>query len=187
MQKLYCYVDETGQDTKGVLFLVALVIIDSELQDLRTLLQQIETDSDKGQKKWKKTIAKEKQAYLEAVLTLPPLVKGNLFYAEYPGSTDYLDHIIDAIAKAISQKTQQDYRATIFIDGLPRHQRKIVGSKLRRRGIRVEKVRGLRDEADEFIRLADAIAGFVRDAIEGQEPWKGLYQQALKKGVIRRL
>jgi hypothetical protein len=30
MQKLYCYVDETGQDTQGALFLVALVLINLE-------------------------------------------------------------------------------------------------------------------------------------------------------------
>ena len=38
---------------------------------------------------------------------------------------------------------------------------------MRKKGIRTEKVRGLKDERDEFIRLADAIAGFVRDAQEG--------------------
>lgn len=76
---------------------------------------------------------------------------------------------------------------SVFIDALGRAQRKVVGAALRSRGIRVEKVRGLRDEADEFIRVADALAGFVRDALEGQEPWKGLYEQALRRGVLKRI
>jgi hypothetical protein len=33
MQKLYCYTDETGQDTKGKLFLVSVVITEKELKD----------------------------------------------------------------------------------------------------------------------------------------------------------
>ena len=58
-QKLYCYVDETGQDTFGQLFLVSVVITGSERDDLRRQLRKIEKESGKKQKKWKsaRTIA----------------------------------------------------------------------------------------------------------------------------------
>ena len=41
-QKLYCYVDETGQDTKGAMFLVVVVITAEDPDALRTALERIE-------------------------------------------------------------------------------------------------------------------------------------------------
>jgi uncharacterized protein YgfB (UPF0149 family) len=38
----------------------------------------------------------------------------------------------------------------------------------------VRKVRGVKDESNSLIRLADALAGFVRDFIEGQSYTKEL-------------
>lgn len=51
MNKLYCYVDETGQDTEGTFFLVALVITGSERDELRKFLIHAETNSKKGKLK----------------------------------------------------------------------------------------------------------------------------------------
>jgi len=188
MPKLLCYVDETGQDTQGRLFVVALVFLEGDRQPLRAQLRRIETTSGKRQKKWKKTVPPKKRAYIEAVLALPSL-HGRLLYAEYSGSTDYEAQTIDAIARGILRQARgrAAYRVSVFLDALGRERRKVVGAALRSRGIRVEKVRGLRDEADEFIRVADALAGFVRDALEGQEPWKELYEKALHRGVLKKL
>jgi len=41
MQKLYCYIDETGQDTKGKLFLVSIVIQEQEREELREKIERI--------------------------------------------------------------------------------------------------------------------------------------------------
>lgn len=60
MQKLYCYVDESGQDTRGALFVVALVITGEAREQVRTALQQIEERTGKH-KKWKKTIPSSKK------------------------------------------------------------------------------------------------------------------------------
>lgn len=43
----------------------------------------------------------------------------------------------------------------------------------------------MRDESDEFIRLADAVAGFIRDGIEGDKAMAPLYKKALLTGVIK--
>lgn len=43
----------------------------------------------------------------------------------------------------------------------------------------------MRDESDEFIRLADAIAGFIRDGLGGDKIMTPLYKKALKTGVIK--
>lgn len=50
--KLYCYIDETGQDNFGRLFIVAVVITGKKREDLRYLLRHIETTSEKGRHKW---------------------------------------------------------------------------------------------------------------------------------------
>lgn len=46
-QKLYAYVDESGQDTQGELFVVAVVVTGSERDALRQALRNIERDSCK--------------------------------------------------------------------------------------------------------------------------------------------
>lgn len=167
MHKLYCYVDETGQDTKGIFFLVALVITGRERDDLRKLLSRAEADTKKGKLKWKKATRKQKIAYITTVLTTAAF-QDKLFYSQFSHTTDYLACIITSIARGILRQAPTDYRATVFIDGLGKHERRFVAIQLRRRGIRIEKVRGLRDETDEFIRLADALAGFMRDRLEGE-------------------
>ena len=48
----------------------------------------------------------------------------------------------------------------------------------------VKKVRGLRDENDEFIRLADTFAGFIRAHFEGANYTEQLYERGIDKGVI---
>ncbi|MDP2909665.1 MAG: hypothetical protein Q8N69_01165 [bacterium] len=42
MQKLYCYVDETGQDTKSEFFIVVVVVNDENQELLRGNLCKIE-------------------------------------------------------------------------------------------------------------------------------------------------
>jgi len=54
--------------------------------------------------------------------------------------------------------------------------------------IRVRKVRGVRkDESDALIRLADALCGFVRGAVEGQEAMQGLLEQGKRTGFLKEL
>ena len=50
MQKLYCYVDETVQDTKGKLFIVSVIVTEGEREQLARQLEEIEKNSGKGKK-----------------------------------------------------------------------------------------------------------------------------------------
>ena len=53
--KLYCFVDESGQDTKGELFLVAVILHDTnDLLLLEDKLELIEKNTGKNKLKWKK-------------------------------------------------------------------------------------------------------------------------------------
>lgn len=51
MQKIYCYVDETGQDTKGELFLVSVVIAKDERDNLIEKLEEIERSTRKRRRR----------------------------------------------------------------------------------------------------------------------------------------
>lgn len=54
MQKLYAYVDESGQDTKGALFVVGVVVLETERESILKELEQIEEKSGKRVRKWNK-------------------------------------------------------------------------------------------------------------------------------------
>ena len=75
----------------------------------------------------------------------------------------------------------------MFIDGLGKPERYAVAVGLRKRGVRVGKVRGLKDEADPLIRLADAMAGLVRNSVEGNQMMQRLFEQAVTARLIREL
>lgn len=45
----------------------------------------------------------------------------------------------------------------------------------------------MRDESEPIIRLADAMAGFVRDLIEGQPYAAEWYEKAVANGMLREL
>jgi 7,8-dihydro-6-hydroxymethylpterin-pyrophosphokinase len=74
MQKLYCYVDETGQDTEGRFFLVVVVIADAAITEaLKKQLLDIERDVGKQRSRWAQNRLQVRIAYLERICSLPEL------------------------------------------------------------------------------------------------------------------
>ena len=63
-QKLYCYVDETGQDTLGQFFIVAVVITEDVREQLIARLEHIEQVSRKGKAKWTASRPAQRLAYM---------------------------------------------------------------------------------------------------------------------------
>jgi hypothetical protein len=181
--KLYCYVDETGQDTHGRLFLVAVVVTGEEREQLRGLCEALEGRSRKGRRKWSKTSAERRIAYARGVVD-QPLFAGKLHYAIFEGITDYLTATVQAIAETLQAETAEDYDATVFIDGLSRSLERAVGLSLRRSGSHVKKVRGLDEENDALMRLADAVCGLVRGALEGESALMALCQRGREAGIL---
>lgn len=185
-RKLFCYVDETGQDTQGRLFVVAVVVTESARDDLRQQCMAIETESGKGQRKWVKSKHDRRLTYIRQVLRLPAL-PGRLCFAVYHDQTDYPQATVQAIAGSLRLVESTEYQATVLIDGLPRGEERKVGLRLRRLGVPVKKVRGVNDETDALIRLADAMCGFVRAALEGQPEMAGLLDEQVRAGVMKHL
>lgn len=176
--KLYCYVDESGQDTMGHLFIVAIVVTDNRRNELEGLLETIEKDSGKKKRKWLKTRAKERQAYVSALATTDLPVQ--IYTRSYIGKVGAYDDLeVLAAAQAITLYREENhiaenYKVTIAIDGLSKNLRPRVGRSFRELGIKTRNVHGERDEASPIIRLADVIAGVVREASEDRAEYKEL-------------
>jgi alkanesulfonate monooxygenase SsuD/methylene tetrahydromethanopterin reductase-like flavin-dependent oxidoreductase (luciferase family) len=183
--KRYCYVDETGQDTQGDLFIVAVVVVvDLDRDQALADCEAIEQASGKGQRKWLRSRPAQRVAYVERVLQTG-VFHGKLAFAVYRNSKEYVALTCQTIARAILAQPDATGKVTVLIDGLPQVHRREVGKYLRQQGIQVRKVRGIRDEEnDALCRLADAVCGFVRAALENQEPFSVLLAQGQSQGVL---
>ena len=188
MQKLYCYVDESGQDTEGKFFIISVVVTGSEREEITQALEHIERRSGKGRRKWSESRNWQKLAYMGSVLANSAL-KGRLHYTIYTDpSTNFFQATILTTGRAITTHATGEYKATVFIDGLQKSLIDRVGTELRRLEIRTEKVRPVRNEtASALMRLADALSGFVRETLQGRENYCRLLQMAKDRGVIREL
>lgn len=187
MKKLYCYVDESGQDTEGKFFLVSVIITEKEREKLEKELMKIEVSSGKKNVKWSKAKDEAKTNYIKKVLKLD-LIKGRLNYSVYRNTKDYLTKTILTTAKAISNYSNDDYKAVILIDGLRKSQTKRFGTELRHLRIRTEKVRGIKkEETNAFMRLADALCGFVRSALLDKSDMAALLGRAKDSGRVKEI
>jgi hypothetical protein len=182
-EKLYAYVDESGQETRGHVFLVTVVLVGIVRETLQARLQEIERRSEKQRKKWTKARLAERTAYIQFLIE-SRLFIGHIYYARYAETRAYVDLMMLATATAIHAHAPDNPRATIIVDGLGRSERARFAAGVRKRGIVVRKVRGARDEAEELIRLADAMAGFVRDSLEGSPVMRPLFDEAVRRGLL---
>ena len=181
-QKLYCYVDETGQDTKGDIFIVSVVLTGKERDKLLNLCEEIEEKSGKGKFKWGKAESKRRLDYLQRIFS-SKYFKRKLRYAVYREQVNYDMATIVGIAKAIHfREPPSGYTTLIYVDGLQKAKRHKYGSELRKLGVSTRKVQGItKDENNTLTRLADAVAGFVRDALtERDEKTQKIFRKAIK-------
>jgi len=185
VSKLYCYADETGQDTCGRLFVVGAVILRANQDSARAVLVRIEAESRKGQRKWAKSARDQKREYLDRILLRDEF---RLFFSCYRNTTAYQVAMTRTCAKAIEiAAPSNDYHVNVFIDGLSRNDQRTVAAGLHGWGIPVKKVRGLRDESDEIIRLADALAGFTREYVEGRSYVTWYHDEAIGRGLLEEI
>lgn len=191
VEKLYCYVDESGQDTKGAYFLVAVAIVcQGSVSKLEGVLREIERETGRIRRvrvrKWTDTRLNEKIAYLERIVQLSELQR-SIFYMSFRDTTDYTARTTLTIARSVSQKASGNYQAYILVDALNERERRRMAKGLREQGVRRKRIRGGRDESSALLRLADAMAGFIRDYEEGKNYAQGLYHGFVNQGIIFKL
>ena len=185
-KKLYCYVDENGQDSEGRIFIVSVVVTGKERNELLHLCERLEKESGKGKFKWGKAQHKLRLEYLRRVFT-DRRFKEVLRYSVSRIIHDYDLATIMGIVKAVNwKKPTQSYTALIYVDGLGKTKRRKYGSELRKLGVRTRKVQGVaKDENNPLTRLADAIAGFVRDVEDGEKgEARKLFEKAIKSDAL---
>ena len=182
------YVDESGQDTRGRLFIVAVVAVEDS-NKLRQLCESFEETSGKRKKKWASSERSRRLDYLRAVIQNAAALNVKLLYSVFHKRTDYDAATIDGIAKAILRLSPANSHVYVYVDGLAKAKRGAYKTGLRRFGLPVKKViRVRKDENEPLIRLADALAGAVGELNKHQTPdLETLFSEAEQRGVLIRL
>lgn len=185
MQKLYAYVDETGQDTEGALFVVA-VVVTSLQEEFRRFVEMLERETGKGRTKWIKTRRASRAAFWRRFAAEASPAWGAIWVGRLVRSREYVPYVIAATAQAIlAMAGATDYRVTVLLDGLKWQEQRRFAKGLRERRVKVRKVRGLRGSKDPFLRLADAAAGLARAVLEGESSFREHYQRMIERGLIQ--
>jgi len=186
MQKLYCYVDETGQDPASEVFIVVAVISSNDQEHIRKQLTDIEDMAKTHKLKWHKTRHDRRIRYLTLILD-KKIAAGNVYTATYQKPIPYFFPLIDALGKAIKEAAKGLYRANVYVDGIDRKKAMELTNALRATGISLRMVKGCRDESEPIIRLADMWAGCIRSALLGRKDAQDIMKRAEKENYLREL
>ncbi|OGY37333.1 MAG: hypothetical protein A3E36_03415 [Candidatus Andersenbacteria bacterium RIFCSPHIGHO2_12_FULL_45_11b] len=185
MATVFEYIDESGQDTLGYLFVVSVVIADERRDALLELIERIEIDSKKRNRKWHGSDPKYRAEYLESISRCAELEK-KIFIKKFSNRNDYTVMTAQTAGEALL--TQRADKAVIYVDGLRESQKSSFKRSLKP-SLRISaKIRGVRkDENNAFIRLADAICGVVRDSEDGNRWAKKLVRRLIKRSILMEL
>lgn len=184
-KKLYCYVDETGQDAGSKFFIVVSIVTESELQVLKSQLVDLEDEIKLGQKKWHKSRPLERENFLKQVVRRS-MAAGEVYYAQFTKPLPFFLPLLETVEKAIKDKAgEQDYKAVVYVDGIDKKKAKELTGGLRLKGISLSYVRSARDESEVLIRLADRWAGCIRQALEGEIESRQVLNKAERDGYIK--
>ena len=185
-QKIYVYVDESGQDDASKVFIVvsAISVKDSDL--LRRQLLDVEEQAKTHALKWNKLKHDRRVRYISLVLERK-IAAGKVFIGRYPKPVHYFYPIASVIARAIkhlAQETEEKYLAIVHVDGANKKVSKELTNALRANGISLLMVRGKTDQGEIVIRFADIWAGCIRSALLDEGDSKALFEQALRTGYL---
>lgn len=81
-------------------------------------------------------------------------------------------------------KENENYTVTVIIDGLNYKERDVVRKELKKLKIKYRKIRGMKDEQNIFLRLSDAMAGFLREVYEGEQYTKQFIKRFKKTSIV---
>jgi hypothetical protein len=182
--KLYCYVDETGQDAASDIFVVVAVVTAREQEPLRQALMDVEHLAGTGRRKWHKSRSSLRLRYLTMSLERH-LGFGEIFFGSYPKPLPYFFPLLEVLEQAIKIKAVPPYSARVYVDGIDHKKAAELTNALRLRGISLEMVKGRRDESEPIIRLADRWAGCIRGALQGEYAEQVVLERAKGMNYLR--
>lgn len=182
-KKLYCYVDETGQDTKGRIFIVSIIVTAEFQEEMANFINKIEVSSGKNKFKWGRSGSRQRLNFIKEILSQNK-IKFRAYYSIYKNTSEYKNSTILTIAKSIHALINfKKYTFNVYVDGLSKKDEKYFGSQLHHLDIHTKKIKGVKkDENNPMIRLADSICGFIRDVIEEEnKEYRIIFNEAVKK------
>lgn len=172
-------------ETHGRLFIVAVVLLEGDPLAIAAYCEELEISSGKQKTKWRKAKHARRLNYLRRVFASTAL-HGRLCFVVFHDTQAYEKSTIEAISRVTRHFTTDDYRLAVYVDGLSKSKRQAYGAALRRSGIATHKVQGVaKDENNPLVRLADAVAGFTRDALDGESAEiVALFREAQTMGAL---
>jgi hypothetical protein len=78
-KKIYAYVDESGQDTKGLLFVVSILVFENEKEILKDSLEKAEKASGKKNVKWHKSKHEYRKKYIKELGAIK-IMKNKIYF-----------------------------------------------------------------------------------------------------------
>ena len=179
----YVYVDESGQvDGRGDALHVGIAVVDAALrEEAQRRLESLEQRIGK-RGKWHGSSVKTKSEYFKGLIqtTAGPA----LYWFRSIVPCAYEEATACAAARAMRLAGGPDARFIVIIDGLKKASRQRVARILREHQVRWREIQvNKREDSDSLLRLADALAGFVRDVHHRKEFALGLWPSA--EGLVR--
>ncbi len=176
-EKVYVYLDESGQNSASRFFVVVAVVCASFQEELRAQLRDIERSTGTGGKKWHKLRHENRMQYLMLVLERK-IVAQSVYTAHYKKPIPFFFPMVAILEKAIKDSVHGAYEAQVYVDGIDVQKGKELTNALRACGISLRAVKGRRDESEPLIRLADMWAGCLRSALLDTPGCKKMVQRA---------
>jgi hypothetical protein len=183
-QKLYCYVDEAGQDTASSVFVVAAVVSGGEQDKMREALMEIERLAGTGHRKWHENRPARRLRYLSLALERG-VGYSELFFGSFPKPLPFFFPMLEVVEVAINAVANVPYTTRVVVDGIDRKKAAELTNALRLRGVSLDMVRSRRDESEPIIRLADMWAGCIRAALLGRAEERALFNRAMETSYMR--
>ncbi len=164
-------------------FIIGIVIVNEGRDEIAELCREFEVEARK-RNKWSETSDAANIAYMNMVVGTTKF-EGRMFYALFSGIADYLAYAADAIKAATIAYPVANETTSVVYDALPVSLERPLMKLLRQRGVKVDKVRGLRKEQNEpLLMLADAVCGLARDAQLGKREAVALLAKATRRGAV---
>lgn len=184
MQKLYCYVDESGQDVTSKFFVVVAVLVFAE--DRMTLQDRLLTKEDAartGRRKWNNLQHNRRLVYLRSLLD-QSIGSKRVFFVRYKKPIPYFFPVIEILEKSINHMGGSSISARVYVDGTNKTIARALTNALRSRGISLTMIKGKRDENEPLIRLADMWAGCIRSALLHKFDAQEIFERAQKEDYL---
>jgi hypothetical protein len=183
-KKLYCYVDETGQDAGSEIFVVVAVVAWDDVESLRLSLVKLERELKVGNKKWHKLRHASRMGFMAAFLR-QKFNNLSIYFGRFNKPVPSFFPTFEVIQRSLVSFSEP-INVNVSVDGLDAISAKKMTNALRSKHLRLRLVKGPTDESEVLIRLADRWAGCLRLALlNHSKDCEQLIARAEKKGLLK--